>query len=99
MYLDKIEEKIFCKGILSNSNRDVVYLYLDMIVDLDISYSNIIMCYWQEVMVVGDKEIYRFKFEISSIRLDILKRWLIVIDLIFLFYNFVYWKLISLFFV
>lgn len=36
-------------------------------------------------MVVGDKEIYRFKFEISSIRLDILKRWLIVIDLIFLF--------------
>lgn len=34
-------------------------------------------------MVVGDKEIYRFKFEISSIRLDILKRWLIVIDNIF----------------
>lgn len=46
MYLDKIEEKIFCRGILSNSNRDVVYLYLDMIVDLDILYSNIIMCYW-----------------------------------------------------
>lgn len=45
MYSDKIEEKISCKGISSNSNRDVVYPYLDMIVDPDIPYSNITMCY------------------------------------------------------
>lgn len=36
-------------------------------------------------MVVGDKEIHRFKFEISSTRLDTLKRWPTAIDLIFLF--------------
>lgn len=44
MYSDKIEEKISCKGISSNGNRDVVYPYLDMIVDPDIPYSNITMC-------------------------------------------------------
>lgn len=85
MYSDKIEEKISCKGISSNSNRDVVYPYLDMIVDPDIPYSNITMFYWQEAMVVGDKEIHRFKFEISSTRLDTLKRWPTAIDLISLF--------------
>lgn len=31
-------------------------------------------------MVVGDKEIHRFKFEISSTRLDTLKRWPTAID-------------------
>lgn len=97
MQSDKIEEKISCKGI--SSNRDVVYPYLDMIVDPDIPYSNITMFYWQEAMVVGDKEIHRFKFEISSTRLDTLKRWPTAIDLIFLFYNSVHWKLTPLFFV
>lgn len=46
MYSDKIEEKISCKGISSNGNRDVVYPYLDIIVDPDIPYSNITMFYW-----------------------------------------------------
>lgn len=50
-------------------------------------------------MVAGDKEIHRFKFEISSTRLDTLKRWPTAIDLIFLFYNSVHWKLTPLFFV
>lgn len=99
MQSDKIEEKISCKGISSNSNRDVVYPYLDMIVDTDIPHSNITMCYWQEAIVVGDKEIHRFKFEISTTRLDTLKRRPTAIDLIFLFYNSVHWKLTPLFFV